>query len=99
MFCAEKKPTCYPRVAVQNYNGIALSGFGQGSKYAFLDAAYPNIECYGTKFYYQTPMVTNNTDMASITFIVKYNMTTLTHGLSAPLCTLDPKKLPPPTFS
>jgi len=70
-----KNHTVYPRTAVQNYNGIALSGYGQGSKYAFVDCAYPNVEYYGTKLSYQAPGNVANINMATISFFVKYHMT------------------------
>ena len=70
-----KTHTCYPRVAVQNFNGIALSGYGVGGKYAYMDAAYPNIEYYGTKFYYQSPNNSADLLLGTISFIVKYHMT------------------------
>jgi len=70
-----KDHTVYPRVAVQNYNGIALSGFGVGNKYAYMDAAYPNIEYYGTKFHYHSPVNTADLITGTLSYIVKYHLT------------------------
>lgn len=70
-----KRHTCYPRTASNHYNGIALSGYGVGSKYAFMDMAYTDIEHYGTKFAYQSPNNTADILTANCQFIVKFHYT------------------------
>jgi len=66
---------CSPRVATQHYNGIALSGYGIGSKYAFIDCAYPDVQYYGTKIGYPAPMNTTNIIIGTLQLLVKYDMT------------------------
>jgi len=65
---------CSPRLATQHYNGIALSGYGVGNKYAFVDSAYPNVEYYGTKIGYSS-VTTTNINIGTIQFLIKYDMT------------------------
>lgn len=70
-----KGHTVYPRTATNFYNGIALSGYGVGNKYTFLDMAYTDIEHYGTKWAYISPNNTADLKLATLQFLVKFHFT------------------------
>lgn len=70
-----KTHRCSPRLATQHYNGIALSGYGIGSKYAYVDCAYPNVEYYSTKLFCPQANNTTNYLVGTFQFVFKYDMT------------------------
>ena len=69
-----KKHRVYPRITVSAFQGV-LPAYAAGGKYQWLDIAYPDIKYFGTKMYYDNSGVANNTVIANVTILFKYNMT------------------------